>query len=466
MTNTLYFGDNLNIMSRKLNPESIDVIYLDPPFNSKQDYNIIIEDPSDPDRTAAIKAFKDTWRWDEVAAQTYQTTVIGGGPGSDVLEAFEKILKPGEMLAYLSMMTPRLVKLKELLKPTGSIFLHCDPTASHYLKVLMDSIYGPKRFKNEIVWAYSGSETANKHFPKKHDVIFWYGKTKETYFKMLFDTWSDAQLKRYNIIDEDGTRWANMKGKIRKLGPGKRYNDVWNIPCLSATAKERLGYPTQKPEELLNRIIQCSCPDGGILLDPFCGCGTSTAVASRLNITWIGIDISLPAIRVIQKRLNNIGSDYTLDGIPTDLTGFKFLADQPDKYPYQNVVLEMLGAQYTKKKGADGGIDGVISFSHPDGHRGKIICSIKGGAVTTSQVRDLRGAVNRERADFGVFATLELPTRPMREEAASGESYIYNNQPYQKIQILTIAEMVDGKRPNIPTVNNIILPKQVFQRTL
>ena len=251
--NKTYQGDCLDILP-KLKSESVDLVYLDPPFNSKKDYG----------------EFDDRWKSSE------------------------------EFIEFLRV---RLIELKRVLKPTGSIYLHCDPTESHYIKVMMDKVFGRNNFKNEIVWCYKGAETSKNQLPKKHDILLFYTKSKNYTFNIQYENHSEAQLKRYNIVKKDGTRWANMKGKIRPLGPGKRINDVWPIDFLSNNSKERVGYPTQKPLKLLERIIKASSNKDDVVMDPFMGSGTTLVAAASLERKFIGIDINKNAIKIAKERL-------------------------------------------------------------------------------------------------------------------------------------------------------------------
>tara|TARA_Y100000310_G_scaffold335435_1_gene417500 strand:+ start:1844 stop:2815 length:972 start_codon:yes stop_codon:yes gene_type:complete len=310
--NTLFYGDNLEVLRLHIKDESVDLIYLDPPFNSNATY--CLSTSSIKRKSAQIKAFNDMWRWDEVSAKTYQEVVESGGKVAEAMRAFRQLLGDNDMLAYLSMMALRLVELRRVLKPTGSIYLHCDPTASHYLKVLMDAIYGARHFRNEIVWHYQTGGASDSHLSRKHDIILLYAKGTDCYF----DPWASPDRRTEKALQ----RAKNPKGaRIQVDSIFKLPMDVWIIQALNPMEKERLGYPTQKPERLLERIIRLSCPENGIILDPFCGCGTAVAVAQRLNRQWIGIDITHLAITLIKHRLNDaFGSDakYNVVGVLPD----------------------------------------------------------------------------------------------------------------------------------------------------
>ncbi len=360
MENTLYYGDNLDILRRYVKDETVDLVYLDPPFKSNQDYNVLFAEQSGERAAAQIMAFEDTWHWDEAAARAYEDTIRAGGRTADVMRAFYTFLGGNDMMAYLSMMAPRLVELRRVLKPTGSIYLHCDPTASHYLKLLMDAVFGPQYFRNEIIWKRTNAHNDAGRFGRIHDTILFYSRTEEHKWNPVTISYSPEQMKRYKQ-DENGrwytgqdltaSRTNSNSGKFEWRGtmppdsrgwgytieqlekwwsegliltkkdgtprmdglkkfldemPGKPLQSIWDdIPRIPNTSAERLGYPTQKPEALLERIIKASSNEGDVVLDPFCGCGTAVAVAQKLNRQWIGIDITHLAITLIKKRLRD-----------------------------------------------------------------------------------------------------------------------------------------------------------------
>lgn len=455
--NILYYGDNLDIMRQYIAPDSVDLEYLDPPFNSNAVYNVLFKETNGTKAQAQMKAFEDTWTWDDKVARTYKETVERGGKVSQALQSFHSLLgTDNNMMAYLAMMAPRLVELHRILKPTGSIYLHCDPTASHYLKVLMDAIFGPTSFRNEIVWHYRRWPAKQKNFQRMHDVILFYSKTyRQNTFNVLMEPLSPGTIKR----------WRGKKSKVEYEGdirlvtqmtnedsPGRPMDDVWNIPVINSQAKERLGYPTQKPEALLERIITASCPDNGTVLDPFAGCGTSVVAAQRSGRAWIGIDITYAAIGLIRKRLkDSFGEDaqYKVVGEPTTVAD-AFALFKQDPYQFQWWALARVGAGKTEqKKGSDKGIDGrLYFFDDPTGKTKQIIFSVKGGKVDVGDIRDLRGVIDREGAEIGVLITLRGPTRDMRTEALSAGYYTspWNNQDHPRIQILTIKELLEGKK--------------------
>lgn len=530
--NKLYYGDNYEVLQRYVRDESVDLIYLDPPFNSRQDYNVLFAEKDGSQSSSQIHAFEDTWEWNIDAERSYQHIVERGGRVADAMRAFRTFLGGSDMMAYLAMMAPRLVELRRVLKETGSIYLHCDPTASHYLKILMDAVFGPQMFKNEIIWKRTSSHSAAKRWGDIHDSILFYSKGAGCIWNEVLISHTEEYSARYKNLDENGRAWAddnltapgvrhgdsgsvwrgfdvtakgshwkvNLKTVEELVGPvasknmtttekldlldsagyihwprggagfprfkrflskGSHIQDiVTDIPPINSQAQERLGYPTQKPEALLERIIKASSNEGDVVLDPFCGCGTTIQVAQRLDRRWIGIDITHLAIGLIKKRLDDgfpnhqppIRQTYEVIGEPTDYEGAAELASQ-DKYQFQWWALGQVGARPAElKKGADRGIDGRLYF-HDDtsGTSKQIIFSVKAGGVTVSQVRDLRGVLEREKAEIGVFICFEEPTKPMRHEASEAGLYKSTDlSAYPRIQILTIQEILDGKQPEYP----------------
>jgi DNA modification methylase len=491
--NTLYYGDNLDILRRYIKDESIDLIYLDPPFNSNATYNVLFGEKDGTKAEAQIQAFDDTWHWDTAASEAFQEVVEFGGNVSRAMQSFRVLLGDNDMLAYLAMMAPRLVELHRVLRPTGSIYLHCDPTASHYLKVLLDSIFGVKNFKNEIIWkrqtpsGFKGKSSIGQG----HDVILYFSKSHHFLYNPLFIPYSDNYLEnRFSKVDETGRRFKDQwlgtattqetidrlkaEGKIYYTSTGKLriklyideikgvpLDDVWNdVTPINSMAKERLGYPTQKPEALLERIIKASSNKGDLILDPFCGCGTAVTVAQRLDREWIGIDITHLAINLMKTRLQTAFGDqakYKVIGEPVSLDDARALAES-DKYQFQWWALGLVGARPTdQKKGSDKGIDGRLYFHEIDkGETKQVIISVKGGGTTVSQLRDLRGTIDRENAEIGVLITMEEPTQPMRAEVASAGYYmspIWGNFP--RLQILTIQELLEGKGIAMPPISQV-----------
>jgi len=445
----LYYGDNLDVMRLHIEDESVDLIYLDPPFNSKATYNILFESKDGSAAPAQIKAFDDTWHWDMVAAEQFHDVMAGGGRVADALHAFETLLGRNDMLAYLTMMAPRLVEMRRVLKTTGSIYLHCDPTASHYLKVLMDAVFGAKHYLNEIIWSYSLGGVGKRWFGRKHDVIFFYSKSKKYSFypERVRIPRSDEVLRRIETGSEKATR---SKGK------DKLPLDVWEIQALNAMSKERLGYPTQKPLELLERVVAASSNEGDVVMDPFCGCGTAIVAAEKLKRKWIGIDITHLAIGLMRHRLHDqFGKDIdlTVTGEPTSTQGATELAKH-DKYQFQWWALGKVGARPSKedqKKGADGGIDGRLYFDDDGQTTKQVVISVKGGKnVGVGMVRDLAWTAQSNKAEIGVLISIAPPTKPMRTEATKAGFYETPWGKYPRIQLLTVEDLFAGKNIEYP----------------
>jgi len=517
-TNILYYGDNLEILRKYIPDNSIDLIYLDPPFNSKATYNVLYKERTGEPSQAQITAFEDTWHWgleSEKALEEIFESPIALPTVKDFMSVMPKFLgKKTDMAAYLTMMCVRLLELKRVLKDTGCIYLHCDPTASHYLKILMDAIFGAHSFVNEIIWkrsyAHSDAKQGSKHFGRTHDVLLFYGKSQRRKWNPLYLPYEKEYIDTYyKFVDENGRRywkdnltaakpggdtsyewhgvrppkgryWAYSKenmerleseGRILYSGSGmpvyKRYldemqgrpaQDLWDdirgLSGLGAKKEERLGYPTQKPETLLERVIQSSSNEGDVVLDPFCGCGTAIVVANKLNRKWIGIDITHLAISTMKWRLETMfpNIQYKVIGEPVDLAGAKELASQ-SKYQFQWWAVSLVGGQPygDKKKGADTGIDGYLYFMDEKNKVKKAIIQVKAGNVTVSQIRDLIGVVQREKAEMGVFLCLESATQPMQIEADSqGFYHSPLGKDYPKIQIFTIEQLLEGKKPDVP----------------
>lgn len=521
MTNTLYYGDNLDILRRYVADESVDLVYLDPPFNSNQDYNVLFSEHSGEDSAAQIKAFTDTWKWDHEAARVYMETVEEGGRVAEALRAFRTFLGTSDMLAYLVMMAPRLVDLRRALKPTGSIYLHCDPTASHYLKMLMDAVFGPEHFRNEIIWKRTTAHSDGKRCGRIHDVILFYTKSDGYKWNQVYQPYDPDYVERYyRYKDDDGRVFASgdvaaagpgparmFRGELREPPPGshwrfsqekidqyvtegrifftkngfpryKRYlnempgmplQDIWadkEVQPVVSWSAEKLGYPTQKPVGLLERIITASSDPGDTVLDPFCGGGTTVAAAQNLGRPWVGIDITHLAINLIRHRLlDSFGAEakFEVIGEPVSLPDAADLAAS-DPYQFQWWALGMVGARPAEqKKGADKGIDGRLYFHDEiaSGSSKQIIFSVKAGKTGASHVRDLLGVLNREDAAIGVLISMQEPTRDMRKEAASAGFYAspWGTQ-HPRLQLLTIAELLSGKQVDYPpTKANVTLKR-------
>ncbi|HBH11972.1 MAG TPA: site-specific DNA-methyltransferase [Clostridiales bacterium] len=517
--NQLYYGDNLDILRRYIKDESVDLIYLDPPFNSNANYNVLFSQQDGSQSSAQIQAFEDTWQWDKEAARLYEMTIEQGGAIADALIGFRRLLGDSNMLAYLAMMAPRLVELHRVIKPTGSLYLHCDPTASHYLKIILDTIFGGNNFRNEIIWKRTSAHNDPNRYGKIHDSIFFYSKSDNYTWNTVYMPYDDEYIKKYyRYTDDDGRKflsrditapahggesgqyefkgitppsgrmWAytleNMQ-KLEKDGklfftrngyprlkqyldemPGVSAQSIWtDIVNLRSWHDENLGYPTQKPEALLERIIKASSNEGDIVLDPFCGCGTAIAAAQKLNRQWIGIDITHLAIGLIKRRMaDQFGEqlDYVVHGEPTTVNGARQLADM-DKFQFEWWALGLVGARPADpKKGADRGIDGRLYFHDDDSGKTKqVIISVKGGHTGVSHIRDLVGVLDRENAQIGVLITLQEPTQPMRSEAASAGFYDSPWGKHPRVQILTIEQLLDGYQIDMPPIRQV---NQTYRR--
>ncbi|WP_226661173.1 DNA methyltransferase [Alteriqipengyuania lutimaris] len=520
-TNTLFYGDNLHVLQASVADESVDLIYLDPPFNSNASYNMLFKSPDGSDSDAQINAFDDTWSWGPSAEEAVEWVRDSGHHKTfDLLATMRAFLGDNDMMAYLAMMAARLIELHRVLKDTGSLYLHCDPTASHYLKLLLDGIFGPRLFVNEIIWERTAPKGhAHTRFPSSHDVILFYRKDEGAPWNPQYRSYDQSYIDSHYASIEEGTgrryqldnllnpnkdrpnltyeflgvtkvwRWtrermqkAYEEGRVVQSGPGKvprfkRYLDeqkgmaltsVWtDIHPINSQAQERLGYPTQKPLALLERIIAASSNEGDVVLDPFCGCGTALDAAENLGRKWIGIDVTHLAINLIEQRMKDSHPDaqFVVKGRPESLSGAEELAKRAPHEFEKWIVPKLDGHLFEGgRKGADGGIDGFIYFK-PDGKKTeKAILSVKGGKnVGVSMIRDLHSTMEREKATAAIFVTKAPPTKPMRTEAAKVglfEDEWGNKRP--RLQILTLAEIFQGKRPDLPF---IVSPYKKAQRS-
>ncbi len=519
--NTLYYGDNLDIMKNHIQDESVDLIYLDPPFQSGRNYNIIFRPEKDGIKgaTSQIETFEDTWVWGIKAEEEYSELIMGTLTKThppqkliDLMKAMRSYLDACPLMAYLCMMAPRLLEMKRVLKPTGSIYLHCDPIASHYLKLLMDAVFGTSNFRNEIVWKRTDSKgNVQKKFGWIHDVILFYSKTNDWTWNQQFADYDEEYTDAfYSHVDENGRRYqaTDLTAPMSRASKGQVYSwkgytppasrcfvynkekmeqldkegrilhtksgnpryiryldemegnkcpDIWTDIKI-APKEERLGYPTQKPEALLERIIKAGSNEGDVILDPFCGCGTAVAVAERLNRKWIGVDITYLSIDVIKKRFekNKImeDKDFVVKGTPKDLHSATKLAEKAP-FQFEMWAVSQLNATPTVKTG-DKGVDGVINFI--DVNRkdmvGRGIISVKGGkSINPGMVRDLKGTAESQGADFGILITLVNPTSGMIEEAAKAGKFEYqvtkmsNAFTMPRIQIITAEQLFASPIP-------------------
>ena len=515
VANHLFYGDNIDVLREHVAADSIDLVYLDPPFNSNANYNILFRPPAGVLADAQIEAFEDTWHWNDHAEEAFdQVARSGNTKAFDLLNAIRTFLGDNDMMAYLAMMAVRLIELHRVLKPTGSLYLHCDSTASHYLKLVLDGVFGASNYRNEIIWRRTTSHNSANRYGKIADTILFYTKSDDYVWNDIRTRYSDAQLSRYHddgdgrlyraenltadrrnsasgkfawrgttppptrgwaySIDQLESWWREGRILTRRDGSprmdglkvylegmeGQKLQSVWtDIPRIGNTSAERLGYPTQKPLALLERIIAQSSPPGGTVLDPFCGCGTAIHAAQKLGRNWIGIDITHLAISLIEKRMQGAfpGIQFTVEGTPKDFASAQDLALR-DKYQFQWWMVSLVDAMPYggKRKGADGGIDGIIYFK-PDGRKTeRAIVSVKGGDhVGVQMIRDLHSTIMRERAPIGVFLTKSRPTAAMEKEAAAVGRFHAEatNRSYARLQILTLADLIDGKRPDLPFVD-------------
>ncbi|BBH41659.1 DNA methyltransferase [Microcystis viridis NIES-102] len=522
MVNKLYYGDNLEVLRKYIKDESIDLCYIDPPFNSKRNYNQIYNNLGKEDQAQA-QAFVDTWTWDNhanEALEEIQSNYQGKFTSQtiDLIDGLTKVLGKGSLLAYLVSMTLRIVEIHRVLKSTGSFYLHCDPTASHYLKIVLDTVFCSQGgdFKNEIAWKRSSAHNDTKqgnvvHLGRIHDVILFYTKSMNTLRNELYESHSQEYIEKFykyrdpngrlytldNITGPGGASKGNpqyeflgitrywrysknrmeelyQQGRIIQTKPGtvpryKRYldemqgiplQDLWNdISPISSQARERLGYPTQKPEALLERIIKASSNKGDVILDAYCGCGTTIAVAERLERNWIGIDITYQSISLMLKRLEdsfgkNVLDKIELNGIPKDLESAKALATKPDDRTRKEfekwAVLTYSNnrAVINDKKGADKGVDAIAYFQGDKDNREKIIFQVKSGNVKSGDIRDLQGTMTIQGAALGIFITLKPPSKDMVQTAKSAGIYRgrYMSQSVDKIEIVTVQEILEQKK--------------------
>lgn len=522
-TNALYYGDNLDILRRFVPDESVDLVYLDPPFNSNRDYNVIFRDESGRRSDGQLLAFEDTWHWGPAAEETYRfltNTAYHEGSVPSAVSQIVAALRAGvgtnQVLAHLVEMSVRLVELRRVLKPTGSLYLHCDPTASHYLKLILDALFGPRQFLNEVVWkrstAHSDGTQGSRHYGRLHDVLLVYVKGDEYTWNQPHQPLSDAYIashyshvepgtgRRYrldNITGPGGAAKGNPEydvmgvtrfwrysrermaelieaGRIVQTNPGtvpqyKRYldesagrpvQDVWDdIAPVNSQARERLGWGTQKPLGLLERIIQTSSNPGDLVLDPFCGCGTALIASQALGRKWVGIDVTYLSIAVMRARLKDAFglADVPVIGQPTEVDGARQLAQSPEgRYQFQWWALGLVDAKPlggAQKKGADRGIDGLITFTDKNNELRSVVVSVKSGHVNSAMVRDLKGTIEREKAAIGIFVTLEDPTKEMLLEASTAGLYHSElwNRDYPRLQVLSIRDLLEeGRKPSLP----------------
>lgn len=526
--NRLFYGDNLEVMrDHSFFPAGfVDLVYLDPPFNSNRAYNVLFKNRSGDESDAQIVAFDDTWTWSQDDERLLKELKVSAPqPVVDTLTGFQRLLGPSDMLSYLVMMTARLVELHRVMKPTASIYLHCDPVASHYLKVLCDGIFGPANFRGEITWLRTTTHNDAKRWSPNSDTLLYYGKTDNVTWNPVHLPHSDEYVKaKYGSIDASGRRftldnmtspnprpnltyewlgfppprngWRYSRETMQKLHddgriwypddktkrprlkryldeqPGPVCGDIWtDIPPLNSQAKERLGYPTQKPVALLERIISASSNPGDVVLDPFCGCGTTVDAAQRLGRQWIGIDITYLAIDLIEHRLEKtygpeIRDTFEIVGIPRDVFGARALFER-NPFDFERWAVSLVDGHPNAKQVGDKGSDGQVRFWATHDDLGEVTVSVKGGAqVNPGMVRDLRGTIERRNAEMGLLILLTPPTKGMLEEANQSGSYTHEmtGQAYPRLQLVTIDQLLAGIRPKMPTpVNPYFEPARWIQ---
>lgn len=515
----LFCGDNLEVLREYIPDASVDLVYLDPPFKSDQNYNLLFREKNGTKATSQILAFEDTWEWNLEAERNYSSVVEKAGKLEQVMVQFRTMFPDTDMLAYLSMMAPRLVELRRVLKPTGSIYLHCDSTASHYLKLLMDAVFGPTNFRNEITWKRTHAHGDSKRkYANIKDCLLFYTVSDRYTFNPVYLPYSEEYInKYYRHVDAEGRRyqlvslrspnprpnltydykgykphrngWAVSRQVMERLdAEGRLYfppnksgairekyfldemkgviaGDVWaDIPPISAHAQERLGYPTQKPVQLLQRIIAASSNEGEVVLDPFCGCGTAIE-ASYKSRKWIGIDLTYQAMRVIrEERFPKLGlkldKDYEMVYRPRDITAAEaFAKEQP--FQFQDWVIQILHGEVNQQLSGDKGIDGRLYFrDSSDGPLRPIIVSVKGGKLKAPFIRELAGAVSSERAPMGVLVVIHPHSKQMVRDAARYGFFNCSHGSFPKIQIVTVKQILGEERLDLPPIHRMTWKKR------
>lgn len=513
MGSRLYYGDNLEVLRADVRDESVDLVYLDPPFNSNMRYNLVFKSTKGQGADASIQAFDDSWTWGE-ASQSALLDIAGGTNRQlqVMMEAMHSAIGENPLMAYLAMMAVRLVELHRVLKPTGSLYLHCDPTAGHYLKLVLDAVFGAENFRNEIIWKRTFAHgNVSRGYGDVTDAIYFYSKTKGFTWNQLYTRMSAAKAdKVYAQSDPDGRRWQSVTLRNPSVRPnlqypytarngvtyqphpngwscniermqrydaenrlhfptresgslrlkmyedesqGARLQSLWDdIPPLSANAQERLGYPTQKPRALLERIIAASSSPGDVVLDPFCGCGTAVDAAQKLDRKWIGIDVTHIAIGMIEDRMRSgyPGIAFETIGVPRDLASAERLAEE-DPHQFQQWVSWQVGGFPREKKGGDKGVDGWFNYLAAKGRVETGVISVKAGDhVSPTMVRDLGRVMVRDKHRFGLFVMKGVPTKGMRDEAASQPVIETEFGRFPALQFVTLTELFAGLKPRLP----------------
>lgn len=471
MTNQLYLGDCLNILRDCVKDESVDLVYIDPPFNSKRNYNIFFDDKEIHTQRVA---FEDTWSYKNVSESLLELQTVKNEKLHTLLNAYQAVAP--QVFPYLVMMTGRILEFHRVLKSTGSFYLHCDPTASHYLKTICDAIFGTKNVRNEIIWSYKKWAVSQKMFSRNHDVILFYAKNVDDQkFSILLQERAESTLKRFgnkkivSAIDSSGKRVPSQM--LTEESEGVKMGDVWDIPILAPVSKERLGYPTQKPKALLERIICASSNEGDLVLDGFCGCGTTIDAAEGLKRQWVGIDISPVAIALMKRRLQDSYktelSKFVVRGIPEDKISAEKLWEQ-NPFAFQDWWITEFDVFSTTfgTKGADKGVDGLGMYLVPGVEQPiKAAFQVKGGAVQSKDIDALWGSMQKHKCELGVFLSIKPPTKPMLETVANSGYYSAASFNYPHLQILTLEEFFSGKQLNLPKTNITFKSAQTIGKT-
>ena len=518
--NKLYYGDCLTIM-QEMKVGSVDLIYLDPPFNSNREYNAIYKTETGMPLPDQVEAFCDTWTLDEERERAIRMMPIlmrDVGIDDEVAEFWKLWMNAlrktqPRLLAYLSYMVERLLQMRVILKPTGSIYLHCDPTASHYIKALMDAIFDHRNFQSEIIWKRTSGHSDSKTLGAVHDTILVYTKSaKFTYNRQYLDYDAAYIERRYRNADDDGRKWMDdnlsakglrgggydyeykgtrstwrvppetmqrldSEGRLHFTNRGgiriKRYldemkglplTDVWtDIDPINSQSRERLGYATQKPVALLDRIIKASSNSGDVILDPFCGCASTLESAQRLSRQWVGIDIAIHAIKRVAKvrlqdRLGLVeGKDFKVEGAPRNLEGARDLWTR-DKYHFQKWAVESIDGFVTTKRTADGGIDGRLYFELPSERTlNSMAIEVKGGKnVSIRDLRALRGVLDNDEADMAGLIVMDplgsTQQRNFKQFMAQAGDFTVNGIHYPRMQMISVPEILEGRRFHTPGV--------------
>lgn len=521
--NKLYYGDNLEILKKYIPDESVDLIYLDPPFNSQRAYNVIFHDQTGKEPASQIQAFEDTWTWTGDTQDAFDEIMAGNYPLElkDMMKAFKEFMKTTNLMAYITMMAIRLVELRRVLKETGSIYLHCDPTASHYLKVLLDQIFGIKNFRNEVIWKRTDAKgNVQKKYGWIHDRLLFYTKTNKWIWNQQFIPYDEDYIEQfYNKMDSNGRRYQadNLTAPMSRASKGQVYSwkgytpppsrcfvynkkkmeeldkqgkieytskgcprliryldemegnkcpDIW-LDIKIASKDERLGYPTQKPQALLERIVQASSNESDVILDPFCGCGTTIAAAEKLGRKWIGIDVTYLAVGLIDKRLVEHYPDvkFEIIGAPKSFEDANALFLKKP-LEFERWAVTLLSGQPYKTGGGDTGIDGLLYFKDYEEKHHKIIIEVKGGGYNPKDVRALKAVIKRESAPLGVLLALKKPTKGMLIEAAEAGKWAMpgSKRSFPVIQIVTIEDFLAGKRPELPDTSGTLKKAKAQKR--